>query len=60
MFPKMGEKGGEQLDTGLKVVVPDNDKRLKSEMFTEFGNKVEFLKLSEFQEWLKKYNLTSS
>jgi hypothetical protein len=42
------------------VVVPDKDERLKPEMFSEFGNKVEFLKLSEFQEWLKKYNLTSS
>lgn len=60
MFPKMGEKGGDILDTGLKVVVPDKDERLKAEMFSEFGSKVEFLKLSEFQEWLKKYNLTSS
>jgi ribose transport system substrate-binding protein len=60
MFPKMGEKGGDILDTGLKVVVPDKQDRLKAEMFSEFGNKVEFLKLSEFQAWLKKYNLTSS
>lgn len=60
MFPKMGEKGGDQFDTGLKIVVPDKDERLKPDMFKEFGDKLEFLKLTDFQEWLKKYNLTSS
>lgn len=60
MFPDMGQEGGDIRDTGLKVVVPDQGSPLKAEMFQSFGSGVEFLKLSEFQEWLKKYNLTSS
>jgi ribose transport system substrate-binding protein len=60
MFPKMGEPGGDILDTGLKVVAPDTGSILKAEMFTSFGSGVEFLSLTQFQEWLKKYNLTSS
>lgn len=60
MFPNMGSDGGDILDTGLKVVVPDEGSPLKPEMFQSFGDGVEYLKISEFQEWLKKYNLTSS
>jgi ribose transport system substrate-binding protein len=60
MFPNMGQEGGDIRDTGLKVVVPDEGSPLKAEMFQSFGNGVEFLKLSEFKEWLKKYKLTSS
>ncbi len=60
MFPKMGEPGGDILDTGLKVVAPDSGSPLTADMFTSFGASVEFLNLSKFQEWLKKYNLTSS
>ena len=60
MFPRMGEPGGDILDTGLKVVVPDNGSPLKKEMFDSYGSGVEFLNFSQFQEWLKKYNLTSS
>lgn len=60
MFPKMGTPGGDILDTGLKVVVPDNGSALKPEMFTEFGAGVEFISMSKFQEWLKQYGLTSS
>lgn len=29
-------------------------------MFESFGSSVEFLGYTEFKEWLKKYNLTSS
>ena len=60
MFPKMGTPGGDILDTGLKVVIPNNGSALKEEMFTEFGAGVEFVSMSKFQEWLKKYGLTSS
>ena len=60
MFPKMGSPGGDILDTGLKVVIPNNGSALKEEMFTEFGAGVEFVSMTKFQEWLKKYGLTSS
>lgn len=60
MFPNMGSENGDILDTGLKVVVPDDGSPLKPEMFESFGAGVEFLTISEFQEWLKKYDLTSS
>jgi ribose transport system substrate-binding protein len=60
MFPKMGEPGGDILDTGLKVVAPDAGSPLKAEMFSSFGAGVEFLSFTEFQAWLQKYKLTSS
>ncbi len=60
MFPQMGQPGGDILDTGLKVVVPDRGSKLLPADFESFGSGVEFLSFSEFQEWLKKYNLTSS
>jgi ribose transport system substrate-binding protein len=59
MFPNMGQPGGDILDTGLKVVVP-NGSPLKPEMFESFGKSVEFLDLPAFQTWLKQYDLTSS
>jgi ribose transport system substrate-binding protein len=43
--------------TGLKVVVPDGDKRLNAAMFEGMA---EFLTLSDFKAWLKKYKLTGS
>ncbi len=49
--------GGDILITGLKVVVPDGDKRLTKEMFE---GKAEFLTLSEFKDWLVKYKLSGS
>jgi ribose transport system substrate-binding protein len=60
MFPNMGSAGGDILDTGLKVVVPDSGSPLKVTMFQSFGSGVEFLHLREFQDWLKQYKLTSS
>jgi ribose transport system substrate-binding protein len=57
MFPNLGKADGNIYDTGLKIVVPDGDDRLKPEMFDK---KTEFLKLSQFRQWLKKYNLTGS
>ncbi|MFN6304185.1 MAG: substrate-binding domain-containing protein [Planctomycetota bacterium] len=59
MFPNLGKAGGDILDTGLKVVVPPGSP-LKAEMFESFGKSVEFIDLPTFQEWLKKYDLTSS
>lgn len=43
--------------TGLKVVVPSKDSAIKKELFKE---DTQFLTLSEFEEWLKKYGLTGS
>lgn len=60
MFPKMGSDGGDILDTGLKVVVPDSGSPLKAEMFEQYGSGVEFTTMSKFQAWLKQYGLTSS
>lgn len=60
MFPKLGQPGGDILDTGLKVVVPDAGSPLTPEMFQSYGSGVEFMSFTQFQEWLKKYNLTSS
>jgi ribose transport system substrate-binding protein len=43
--------------TDLKLVVPDGDDRLSKDLFRE---STQFLPLSEFQDWLKKYGLTGS
>jgi len=59
LFPNQGQTGGDIYDTGLKVVVP-KDSKLKPEMFESYGKSVEFLELPAFQDWLKRYNLTSS
>lgn len=60
LFPKMGEPGGDIRDTGLKVVAPNSGSPLTKEAFKDYGPSVEFLNLSEFQDWLTKYKLTSS
>jgi ribose transport system substrate-binding protein len=57
MLPHLGERGGNIFDTGLKVVVPDEGSPLNATMF---GEKTQFMKLSEFRDWLKKYGLTGS
>jgi ribose transport system substrate-binding protein len=57
MLPNQGKPDGDIIDTGLKVVVPDKGSPLKAEMFDK---KTEFLKLSDFQQWLEKYHLTGS
>ncbi|MCC7085796.1 MAG: substrate-binding domain-containing protein [Pirellulales bacterium] len=43
--------------TGLKVVVPDENTPLKKDMFE---SSTEFLKLSDFKQWLAKYKLKGS
>jgi ribose transport system substrate-binding protein len=57
MLPHLGQKDGDIYDTGLKVVVPDEGSPLKADMFDK---KTQFLKLSEFRNWLDKYGLTGS
>jgi len=57
MLPNQGKLDGDVYDTGLKVVVPDGDARLKTDMFDK---KTQFLQLPKFREWLAKYKLTGS
>jgi len=57
MLPNLGKPDGDIYDTGLKVVVPDDNKALKSKMFQKT---TQFLTLSEFRQWLAKYNLRGS
>jgi ribose transport system substrate-binding protein len=57
MLPNRDKPEGDIIDTGLKVVVPDDGSPLKPEMFNK---STEFLKLSDFRTWLQKYKLTGS
>ena len=57
MFPNQGKKDGDIFNTGLKVVVASDKSPLKADMFAEG---TEFMLLSKFQEWLKKYSLEGS
>ena len=57
MFPNDGKQDGDIYNTGLKVIVPDSKSPLKAEMFSPG---TEFMMLSKFQEWLKKYSLEGS
>jgi ribose transport system substrate-binding protein len=52
--------GGDLVDTGIKVVVPDTNSPLKPETFDNKEKNVKGYTLSQFQEWMKKYNLTGS
>lgn len=56
MFPNADQPDGDLYNTGLKVVVPEGSP-LVPEMFSE---NAEFLKLGDFQTWLKQYNLSGS
>jgi ribose transport system substrate-binding protein len=57
MLPNRDKPEGDIIDTGLKVVVPDEGSPLKPQMFNK---STEFLKLSDFRNWLQKYKLTGS
>lgn len=57
LLPNQGGDGGDLYDTGLRVVVPDKQTLLKADLF---GPNTQFLKLSEFREWLAKYGLQGS
>jgi len=58
MFPNKGKPEGDIYTTGLRVVVPDENSPVKKDLFDP--KVVEFMTLPTFQDWLKKYNLTSS
>ncbi len=60
MLPNLGKEGGDLFDTGLKIVVPDADSPLKPATFDDKVKNIKGYKLSQFQEWMKKYNLTGS
>jgi ribose transport system substrate-binding protein len=60
MLPKFGQEGGDLYDTGLKIVVPDANTPLKPQTFDDKDKNVKGYTLGEFQEWMKKYNLTGS
>lgn len=57
MLPKQGQPGGDFINTGIKLVVPDEGSPLVRE---DFAESTEFLPLSQFREWLAKYNLQGS
>jgi ribose transport system substrate-binding protein len=57
ILPKKDKPDGDLYDTGLKVVVPDEGSPLKADLFEKT---TQFLKLSQFRDWLKKYDLTGS
>ncbi len=57
ILPNYGNENGDILDTGLKVVVPNENKTLKADMFQE---KTEFLRFDEFKKWLDDHDLTCS
>lgn len=57
MLPRFGQPEGDLYDTGLKVVVPDENSALKPEMFEP---KTQFLTLESFRQWLNKFGLTGS
>ena len=61
MYPNFGKPDGDLYETGLKVVAPNSDTPLRAEQFeTEFGKRVTFMTLGDFQGWLKKNNLEGS
>jgi ribose transport system substrate-binding protein len=57
LFPNRSEPGGDIYNTALRVVVPDQGSPLTEEMFDA---NTEFMTLTDFQAWLKKYNLQGS
>jgi ribose transport system substrate-binding protein len=57
MFPHHDQPEGDVYDTGLKVVVPNDQSPLGPSLF---GAKTEFLTLDKFKTWLKKYGLEGS
>lgn len=57
LLPNHGQPGGDILETGLKVVIPNAQSPVKT---LELGPKVEVLTLEAFNAWLDKYGLTGS
>jgi ribose transport system substrate-binding protein len=57
MFPNQDKEGGDIYETGLKVVIPNQESPVKQ---VQFDQGTEVLTLDEFKKWLAKYNLESS
>lgn len=57
MLPNYDKPDGDIINTGLKVVVPDNSSPLKPAMFQK---STQFLTLADFRKWLDKYHLRGS
>jgi ribose transport system substrate-binding protein len=57
MYPRHGQPDGDLLDTGLKVVVPNDQSPAKS---ADYGSNVEVLTLEAFKGWLEQNGLTGS
>jgi ribose transport system substrate-binding protein len=57
ILPGKGKPDGDLYDTGLKVVIPDEGSPLKASLFEK---NTQLLKLSQFRDWLKKYDLIGS
>jgi ribose transport system substrate-binding protein len=60
MLPNHGKPDGDLFDTGIKVVLPDSGSGLKPESFDDKAKSIKGYTLSQFNDWLKKYNLTGS
>ena len=58
MFPRFGQPDGDIYTTGLRLIVPDTDPLVKPADIQ--GSDHEYLPLSVFRAWLKKYGLSSS
>lgn len=57
MVPQHGQPDGDIYDTGLKVVLPNDQSPIKD---APLGDKVEVMSLEKFKEWLDKYGLAGS
>ncbi|MBX3451241.1 MAG: substrate-binding domain-containing protein [Planctomycetaceae bacterium] len=57
MYPRHGQPDGDLLDTGLKVVIPNDQSPAKS---ADYGSNVEVLTLEAFKGWLEQNGLTGS
>jgi ribose transport system substrate-binding protein len=57
MMPRWGEPEGDIYDTGLRIVVPDNQTQITQEIF---GTSTDFFKLGEFRGWLAERDLEGS
>lgn len=57
ILPKQGQPGGDVLDTGVRIVVPDVGSPLSQEAL---AGKAELFHLSQFRQWLYERNLSGS
>ena len=57
VFPNHGQKGGDIHDTGVRIIVPDDDSPVKQE---QLRDSTERMTLEQFNVWLAENNLTGS